>query len=158
MSAAAETDHYTVNLTRELAAPRELVFEAWSSSAHLEKWFAPDGFTCTYPVDFRPGGAFSLTMTGFGMTHTVRGVYREIVRPERIVQTMMFDDMPGVEVLTTVTFVAQGAKTLLTVTQRFPPLAQLSAAHRTLLEPRLRGAPIGWGQTLQHLADHVERR
>lgn len=144
---------------RELSAPRNLVFEAWSSSAHLEKWFAPDGFTCTYAVDFRTGGAFTLTMRGMGMEHTVRGTYHEVSPPSRIVQEMIFEDLPDQKVILVALFEAiAGDKTRLTIRQTFPPPYTLTDEQRALLGPRVKGAPIGWGQTLQHLKDYVEKR
>ena len=55
-----------------------------------------------------------------GTEHWKRGVYREIVEPERIVFTFAWENAngaPGHELLTTVTFAEQGAKTKLTLHQ-----------------------------------------
>ena len=149
----------TVRLAREYDAPRELVFEAWSKREHLEKWFGPDGFTTHVTLDFRPGGAFVLRLVGMGFDNTTRGSYREIVKPERIVWESRFEDVPELEVVTTVTFEARGPKkTALTVVQEFPGWETLAAPELEMMRPRWAGAPIGWGQTLDHLGAYVSAR
>ena len=146
-----------VNLTRELAAPRDIVWEAFSDGAHVAQWIAPDGFRAECVVELRPGGRFDVRMIGMGMDHTARGTVREVVVHERIVWAFGFDDIPGREIVTTVTFVARGAKTELTVRQVFPAWDALTPAEQQLLAPRMQGAPIGWSQSLDHLAAVVKR-
>lgn len=146
-----------VEITRLLDAPRELVFEAWSRAEHLVKWFAPDGFHCHCSMDFRVGGAMSVRFVGHGMDSTANGVYHEIIAPERIVIGMRFPDVPEHELRTTVTLAARGDKTEIHVEQLFPKWDVLTPAQRELLAPRLGGAEVGWGQTIQHLADFVRR-
>jgi uncharacterized protein YndB with AHSA1/START domain len=146
-----------LELTRLLDAPRELVFEAWSRPEHLVKWMAPDGFVCSCAMDFRVGGAVSIRLVGMGMDHTVTGVYEEIVVPERIVFTQEFSDIPGHPMRLTVTLVDHGAKTELRVQQVYPAFAKLTPAQQALIQPRIAGAPIGWGQTLDHLSEFVRK-
>jgi glutathione S-transferase len=44
-------------LTRTFRAPPALVFRLWSQAQHMQRWFGPQGFTCTHcEIDFRPGG------------------------------------------------------------------------------------------------------
>lgn len=73
--------------TRLFDAPRERVFAAWSSAAHLEKWWGPRGFTTTtHAFEFRVGGQWRLTMHGpDGTDYPNRLVYEEIVPFARIV-------------------------------------------------------------------------
>ena len=146
-----------VNLSRELDAPRDLVWEAFSNGAHVAKWIAPDQFRAECTVELHPGGRFDIRMIGMGMDHTARGLVREVVPKERIVWAFGFDDVPGHEIVTTVTFASHGAKTQLTVRQVFPKWESLSPAEQALLGPRMAGAPIGWGQSLDHLAALVKR-
>ena len=52
-----------VVISRSFAAPRELVFKAWSTAEHMKRWFSPEG--CSVPeatVDFRPGGVCEICM------------------------------------------------------------------------------------------------
>jgi uncharacterized protein YndB with AHSA1/START domain len=134
-------------LTRVFDAPRELVFRAWSDRAHLTKWWGPKGFTLPgCEMDFRTGGAYRFVMRGpDGNDNPFHGVYREIVRNERIVFTAILDQLPGHELLTTVTFADEGGKTKLTVRQTTPP------------GEAGRGQNQGWSETLERLADHLTK-
>jgi len=134
-------------LTRVFDAPRELVFRAWSDRAHLTKWWGPKGFTLPgCEMDFRTGGAYRFVMRGpDGNDNPFHGVYREIVRNERIVFTAILDKLPGHELLTTVTFADEGGKTKLTVRQTTPP------------GEAGRGQNQGWSETLERLADHLTK-
>jgi uncharacterized protein YndB with AHSA1/START domain len=72
-------------------------------------------------VDLKVGGAYRWVWRGpDGNEMGMGGVYREIVRPERLVATEKFDDAwyPG-EALDTITLVEQDGKTTLTTTVLF---------------------------------------
>lgn len=62
-------------LTRRFAAPRALVFRAWTEPAHLTRWWGPDAFTLpTCQVDFRVGGKYKFCMRApDGSDHWVWG-------------------------------------------------------------------------------------
>jgi len=94
----------------------------WTEPEHIAKWWGPKSFTLPgCELDFRPAGAYRFVMRGPDGDYPVRGVYREIVRPERIVFTAILEDLPGHELLTKVTFADEGGKTKLTVRQTTPP-------------------------------------
>jgi uncharacterized protein YndB with AHSA1/START domain len=78
-----------LTVSRRFKAPREHVFRAFTEPAQLAKWFGPKGFTVpALALDVRPGGAWRTTMRSpEGKEHVVSGVYREIVRPSRLVFT-----------------------------------------------------------------------
>ena len=89
-----ETAPREVILSRTIAAPRELVFDAFTKAEHLSKWFGPHHFTATAETDPRPGGKYRLTMHGpdggppeMKGPFPMIGEYREFVRPERLVYT-----------------------------------------------------------------------
>jgi uncharacterized protein YndB with AHSA1/START domain len=132
-------------LTRVFDAPRELMWKLWTEREHILKWWGPKGFTLpACEMDFRPGGAYRFVMRGpDGQDNPFHGVYREIVRPERIVFTAILDNLPGHELLTTVTFADEGGKTKLTVRQTTPP------------GDAGRGQNQGWSETLERLADLI---
>jgi uncharacterized protein YndB with AHSA1/START domain len=139
-----ESSKHELTITRVFDAPRALVFEAWSKPEHLSRWFAPNGFTVpSCEMDFRVGGKYRLCMRGFGKDHWVHGVYREIVVPERIVWTGNLEH-DGNEMVTTITFADDKGKTRLKAHQTFSIETDSS-----------RGAPVGWTQTLDHLAEYV---
>lgn len=109
-------------ITRVLDAPRRVVFRAWTQPDRLARWFGPKGFTSTvYELDVRPGGRWRARMRSpEGVDHWAQGTYREVAEPERLVFTWAWEkpeSTPGREMLVTLTFAEQGAKTSLTLRQ-----------------------------------------
>jgi len=104
-------------LTRVFDAPRRLVFEAMSKPEHIMRWWGPRGTTFSAcEMDFRPGGAWRFVTNACGAEVVFKGVYMEIVPPERLVSTECFDD-PSVgspEWTSTVTFEEHDGQTTLT--------------------------------------------
>lgn len=74
-------------ISRVFAAPRELVWQAWTDAKHAGHWWGPAGFsTTTHAQDFRPGGSWRYTMHGpDGHDYPNRIDYLEIVPPARLV-------------------------------------------------------------------------
>lgn len=136
-----------LRLTRTFDAPRALVFEAWSTADHIAKWFTPAPLTTPHcEVDFRPGGAFRVTMRmPDGVDHPMDARFVDVVTNERIVFVAKLEG--DLEVHTTVTFSDDGDKTRLSVHQIY--------SHET---PATQGANAGWTATLDQLAEHVRRR
>jgi len=108
-------------LTRVFNAPRHLVWEAFTRPELLKRWFGPRGWALVVcEVDLRVGGGFRFVLRGpDGREMGMRGVYREIVPPERSVHMESFDDYPGESQVTAV-FVEQGGQTTLTATVLYP--------------------------------------
>ncbi len=158
MAASQEKSNVSANplerevvLTRLFDAPRELVFEAWTKSEHLQRWWGPHGFT--NPVceaDARLGGAWKIVMRGpDGTEYPCGGVYREIAPPERLVFTNIATDAEGrtiLDGLTTVILEEHQGKTRLTLRTRAVGLFDYTAR-------MLEGMEAGWSQSLEHLAD-----
>jgi uncharacterized protein YndB with AHSA1/START domain len=97
---AADRPAGMVNIERIFGAPRELVFDAWTKCELLLQWYAPHGCTVHFAsIDVRPGGRFHSCIHNprFGECWII-GVYREIVRPERIVYTLTTADRDGNEI------------------------------------------------------------
>ena len=135
-----------LELTRILNAPRELVFKVWTDPAYLKHWWGPRGFTLPeYTADLRPGGAFRYVMRGpDGRDYASQGVFVELVPPERLVTRGTIHDNPEFVLQTTVTFEDQNGRTKLTVRQEY-----------TFESDATRGAPEGWRQTLDRLAEYL---
>jgi len=120
--AATAAEHELV-ITRVFDAPRDLVFQCWTEPEHLQHWQgAPRGFTVTtQESDIRPGGFFRICMRSpEGVNHWLRGDYREILKPERIVFTHVWQDADGEsgkETLVTIALMEHDGKTELTLRQ-----------------------------------------
>jgi uncharacterized protein YndB with AHSA1/START domain len=136
-------------ITRLFDAPRKLVFEAWTDPKHLAQWWGPrDHPAALVKLDVRPGGAWRhclrSTETGNDLWH--RGVFREVVAPERLVFTFAWeeDGERGLETLVTVTFADEDGKTRMTLRQT--PFQ--SDGERD-------GHQGGWDSTFDRLAEHL---
>jgi len=97
-------------INREIAAPREAVFAAWTDPARAALWWAPRDFTLlSCKMDVRPGGHWHRRMRSAGGEVVVkRGSYREVVAPERLVFTYTTDHASGAvdpETVVNLTFV-----------------------------------------------------
>jgi uncharacterized protein YndB with AHSA1/START domain len=142
-------------LTRVFDAPRDVVFNAWTDPRHVVRWWGPHGFTNPVcEVDARPGGAIRIHMRGpDGTVYPMRGEFREIVPPERLVLTTAVDEpdgSPRFEVLHTVTFTEQDGKTVLTLTTRI--IKETAAA-----APQLGEMHAGWTQSLERLSAYLTK-
>lgn len=109
-----------IAMTRIFDAPRSMVFDAWTKPELLKRWLGVrNGWTLAVcDIDLRVGGKYRYvwrkdTGTEMGM----HGVYREIIRPERIVCTEVFDDKwyEG-EAVDTMELIEENGKTKLTTT------------------------------------------
>ncbi len=123
-------------MERVFHAPRELVFEMWSNPEHLKHWWGPQEWTLPVcNMDFRPGGTWHFCMKGpDGEEAWGKAVFREIVKPERIVYSDFFSDAEGNYVndghasLMTVEFTEQEGQTRITARARFASEAALEAS------------------------------
>ena len=91
----AESGKQELFITREFAAPRELVFKAHTDPDIYVKWVGPRDLTMTIDEwDCRGGGSYQFTHVRDGHKYSFHGVYHEILAPERIIGTFEFDGLP----------------------------------------------------------------
>jgi uncharacterized protein YndB with AHSA1/START domain len=108
-----------IQITREFAAPKHLVFKAWTTPELIKRWWhANRGEVTVADVDLRVGGKWRWAMiaTG-GFEVAFHGEYREIVPNERIVHTEVFEGVPGGDedpAIVTITLTEQEGRTTLT--------------------------------------------
>ncbi len=129
-----------------------LLFEAWTKPEHLRHWWGCEGSSITYcAIDLRVGGSWSLVMRmADGSDHPFHGIYREVMRPYRLVYTECYD-MPqfgSPEWLTTVTFEEIQAATLVTHTIQHK-------SHQARDGHLRAGMQAGTIQTLNRLNEHT---
>ena len=143
--------------TRHLAAPRALVFEAWTTPEHVAAWWGPTGFTTTTrEMRVATGGVWRFTMHGpDGTDYPNRIRFIEVVVPERLVYDHDHDhddaggDAPGFHVV--VTFDEDGDGTFLAMRAKFA-----SAEARRYVAENVK-AVEGARQTVDRLVEHVAR-
>jgi uncharacterized protein YndB with AHSA1/START domain len=107
-------------MTRVFDAPRGLLFDALTNLALLKRWFGVfAGWSLAVcEIDLRIGGPFRFVWRNAdGQSMGMRGVYREIVVPERVVHTETYDDYPGESLVTTVLTEERGRTTLTSTMQ-----------------------------------------
>jgi uncharacterized protein YndB with AHSA1/START domain len=107
-------------ITREFAAPKHLVYRAWTTPDLIKRWWSGRRGTVTQvDVDLRVGGRWRYVMVAHGGFEVAfHGDYREIVPNERIVCTEVYEGLPNAEesaALNTITFAEADGRTTLTV-------------------------------------------
>ena len=110
-------DDTRILITREFAAPRHLVWRAWTEPELIARWWAGErGRVTSVEVDLRVGGRWRYAMaTDDGTEVGFHGEYREIVAPERMVSTEVYEGVPDNEAVNTLTLTEHGGRTVLTV-------------------------------------------
>src|SRR5262245_57640833 len=107
-------------MTRAFDAPRDLVFEALTRPPLLKRWLlGPPGWAMVVcEVDLKVGGKYRYVWRrDNGDQMGMGGVYREIVAPERIVASEVFDESwYAGEALDTWVLVERAGHTTLTCT------------------------------------------
>ncbi|MBE1535230.1 SRPBCC family protein [Actinomadura algeriensis] len=109
----AESTGFPYALTRELDAPVDAVWSAWTDSARYGEWASAEEVS----LDVRPGGAWSSVMVvPGGMRVPTSGSYVEVETGKRLVMGM---DVPGRQepVLMTLELDGDGDRTRITLSQ-----------------------------------------
>ena len=134
-------------MTRTFDAPRHLVFDAFTKPELVRRWLlGPDGWSMPVcEIDLRVGGSYRYVWRHTsGNQMGMGGVFREIVKPERIVSTEKFDEAwyPG-EAVGTIVLVEQDGKTMLTQTVLYETAEALESV---LKSPMEQGVAAGYNR------------
>lgn len=139
-----------VVMTRVFDAPRDLVYEAWTTPEHVSQWLlGPDGWTMPVcEMDLRPGGSWRrVWRKGDGSEMEMRGEYREVSPPERVVETESWgDDWP--ETMNTLELAEEDGRTIATLTVVYPSQEARDAAIQTGMKD---GADHSFARLEEHL-------
>jgi uncharacterized protein YndB with AHSA1/START domain len=139
--------------TRIFDAPRRLVFAAWTNPEHLPHWMlGPEGWAMPVcKIDLRPGGAWHFAWRkSDGTEMEMRGVYREVTPPERLVSTESWGgDWP--ETLNTLLLTEENGRTTMTNTVLYPSKAARDAALKT-------GMREGMTMSFDRLAEYLRAK
>ena len=108
-----------IKITREFAAPKHLVYKAWTTPELIKRWWGGRrGVVNLAEVDLRVGGKWRyLSTTDRGFEVGFHGVFREVVANDRLVYTEVYEGVPGGDddpPVVTLTFTESGGRTTLT--------------------------------------------
>jgi uncharacterized protein YndB with AHSA1/START domain len=139
-----------LRVERTFDAPREAVFEAWTSPEVMRRWWAAehDWSTPRAEVDLRPDWRIRLSMAESRgePVHTFSGEYLEVSPPERVVFTVEWEggEADGTVSTVTVEFHEDGERTTVVLTQRGLASEESREAHQD-----------GWNKCLDNLETRV---
>jgi uncharacterized protein YndB with AHSA1/START domain len=104
-------------ITREFAAPKHLIYKAWTTPELIKRWWpANRGRMTVAEVDLRVGGGWRFVMIAEGgLEVAFHGEYRELVPNERLVSTEVFEMVPDAEAVDTLTLTEKDGRTTLTI-------------------------------------------
>jgi uncharacterized protein YndB with AHSA1/START domain len=150
---AVYTEGDELVMERVFDAPRELLWKVMTDPERVTNWWGPHGYTTTVEVmDVRPGGRWRwINHTTGGEDVPFKGEYLEVVPPERLVQTEIYD-VPGFDdkaAINTLTLEDLGNQTRLVVRSRFPSVEDLEGALSTGM---VGGAIQTWDRLANELA------
>lgn len=112
-SVLTKTGDREIRVERVFDAPRERVFRAYTDPELIPQWWGPHGSTTRVDeLDLKPGGRWQFAATNpDGSEIVFRGVFREVLEPERVAWTFEWDGMPGHVSVDVVSFEDLGDRT-----------------------------------------------
>ena len=123
---------YATPSDREVVVTR-IVFDAWTNPKHVPRWLlGPEGWTMPVcEIDLRPAGKWRMVWRkADGSEMAMSGSYREVVPPERVVNTERWGpEWP--ETVNTVAFTESQGRTTITLTILYPSKEARDAALKT---------------------------
>jgi uncharacterized protein YndB with AHSA1/START domain len=137
-------------MTRVVDAPRTLVFEAWTNPEHVPHWMlGPSGWTMPVcEIKLQPGGTWHFVWRrSDGTEMAMRGVYREITPPDRIVYTESWGG-DWAETLNTLILSEEDGKTTFSVRILYPSKEARDAVLKT-------GMIEGASESFDRLAEYL---
>lgn len=133
-----------LHLEKTVAASPERIFAACVEAETLAEWWGPTGFTSpSVQLDVREGGQYRITMLPpEGEAFHLRGEFREIDVPRRLVYTFVWEepDPDDQETVVTLTFERIGEHTRLVLDHGPFKTGARHELHRA-----------GWTETLERL-------
>jgi uncharacterized protein YndB with AHSA1/START domain len=136
--------------TRVFDAPQALVWEAHTNPEHVRNWMlGPDGWTMPVcEIDLRPGGEWHFVWRkSDGTEMGMRGVYKEVEPPARIVHTEAWGG-DWEETINTLALSEKNGRTTLVATVRYPSKEARDRALGT-------GMKYGWAISYDRLAEYL---
>ena len=143
-----------IMISRRFAAPRALVFRAYTEPELLVRWWGQDDHDTR--IDWyepRDGGRWRIVSTDAeGREHGFRGVFHGTPEPAGFVQTFEYDGAPGRVSLDTYTFVDHGTETTVESLSVFQTEADRDRIAGSM-EPGVRGSATRLARLLAELTE-----
>jgi uncharacterized protein YndB with AHSA1/START domain len=143
-------------IERSFDAPRAHVFEAMTRPSLLKRWLGPRSWRLDIcDIDLKVGGAYRFVMrSADGTEMGWGGIYEEIVAPERIVHSELFDqDRTGGETLVTAELTEEDGKTTVRTTIQY---ASMEARDAVMRSPMASGIAESYDRLDKVLAQTAE--
>jgi uncharacterized protein YndB with AHSA1/START domain len=153
------TQNFKLVVSREFAAPQELVWKAWTEPSQIKQWLGlGEGLTIeSVKMDLRVGGKYRIqTKMADGEYFTAAGTYLEVKTFERLVYTWdwekdgggtEFGELEGHQTQVTVEFQATAKGTQLVLTHERFASAESRDRHQG-----------GWQDWMSRLAKFIEAK
>ena len=136
--------------TRILDAPRDLVWEVWTTPEHIKEWWGPNGFSLTTKsMNVEPGKTWDSIMHGWGKDFVSKVEYVEVKKPS-FLSYNHFGESEDYNFTVSVLFAEVEGKTLLTMKSVFKSKAIIEELNRKV------NAIEGGKQTLNRLENYIK--
>lgn len=138
---------HKVTISKQLPAPPEVVFDAWTKPEDMSQWFSPMTTASIPKLELREGGEYRIDMHGDPKDYIHTGKYIEIDRPRRLVFSWVSDGTEQRESIVTLEFKPHGGGTLLTLTHEKLPSEKSGKEHEQ-----------GWTAIMEKLAHRFTKQ
>ena len=137
--------------TRILDAPRDLVWEVWTTPEHIKEWWGPNGFSLTTnSMVVATDNVWDFIMHGMGRDWDNRIEYIEVIKPSMLKYRHSGAENEDYNFIVTAYFEEIEEKTLLTMKSVFKSEAIIKELNRKV------NAIEGGKQTLNRLENYLK--
>jgi len=148
MSTEQSLSETTLRVEREIAAPVEKVYEAWTNPEIMFQWMGPGEVGCKkVDIDLKQGGKYLIHMVSPDCeNHVAIGEYKEITPNKRLQFTWSWEGGEVTDTLVTVDFETVGDSTKVTLLHENFPTKEAAEKHTQ-----------GWNGCLEGLANYLSK-
>ena len=136
----------SVRVRRRMPAPRDVVYEAWTTAEGFRHWMCPgDVLSTEATLDLRVGGAFRIVMKSNTAEHVHTGIYQVVEPPAKLAFTWNARNHPPTRV--TVEFIDHGDESEIVITHEDFTIPDVAKRYES-----------GWGTIAEKLAVHLAKQ
>jgi uncharacterized protein YndB with AHSA1/START domain len=152
MDVTVDKEKLEIRMTREFDAPREKLWQAHTDAKALEQWWGPRKYqTRVETLELKVGGKWKMLNIADGEEHIFYGEFKELVEPDHITWTFIYEPYPDAVLVETITFEElPGGRTRVSTHSTFPDIEALEGMVQSGMEEGAR-------ETWDRLAELVEK-